>query len=411
MLGNLDSNSRITFWKHLATCKPWKCHPALHRNDVSYDKLVGFTIHADGAQMYSDDEFFVYSISSVFSSEGCTKDILLVKIPLAIIPERQMRSKDVRAAVNKVVADVTAWSLKICTSGVGPQRGFYNEAFPEKSYRHGLSGKILAGGWKGCYVAFKADLKARVQVHALTRNYLCNLICDRCLAATGDKCPESMYYKNFSHTAAWPLTAIDHEMHMQMDTPSPWSVVEGFNFESLSYDWLHNVYLGIGRDLVASGILVLIEHNVFPLGADLDETLGNVHREVRRTCAKNGLYFPCKPQLTKANVGGSDDFAVLGSRFKGATVKTLIWWLAVTSQKVSDQRPTEPILALLATCCFWMQRSIHIQDRSGLTFSRITMLVKLGSLSSSTSGRMWIWLPATFPTTACCSRFAIRPIT
>lgn len=95
MLGNLDSNSRITFWKHLATCKPWKCHPALHRNDVSYDKLVGFTIHADGAQMYSDDEFFVYSISSVFSSEGCTKDILLVKIPLAIIPERQMRSKDV----------------------------------------------------------------------------------------------------------------------------------------------------------------------------------------------------------------------------------------------------------------------------------------------------------------------------
>ena len=50
--------------------------------------------------------------------------------------------------MNKVVADVTAWSLKICTSGVGPQRGFYNEAFPEKSYRHGLSGKILAGGWK-----------------------------------------------------------------------------------------------------------------------------------------------------------------------------------------------------------------------------------------------------------------------
>ena len=25
-------------------------------------------------------------------------------------------------------------------------------------------------------MAFKADLKARVQVHALTRNYLCNLI-------------------------------------------------------------------------------------------------------------------------------------------------------------------------------------------------------------------------------------------
>lgn len=93
MLGNLSDDGRTAFWEHLHSCEPWKRHPVLNRDDVSFSRLVGFTLHADGAQMYTDDEFFVYSVSSVFSGEGMSKDILLVKIPLAIIPERQMKSK------------------------------------------------------------------------------------------------------------------------------------------------------------------------------------------------------------------------------------------------------------------------------------------------------------------------------
>lgn len=194
-----------------------------------------------------------------------------------------------------------------------------------------------------------------------------------------------MYFKNMSDTAAWPMTYVDHNRHIQMDSPSPWSVVEGYHFETLVWDWLHNVYLGIARDLVASGILVLIEHNCVPLGDGLDGTLANLHRQIRKTCSKNGflgfvyiyclcsellclgcaffgfgipessmysvllfptnwlprVYLPCKPFLTKANVGGIDDYAVLGSRFKAATVKTLVWWLSTATQTASDQNPAE----------------------------------------------------------------------
>ena len=33
--------------------------------------------------------------------------------------------------------------------------------------------------------------------------------------------------------------------------------------ESLSFDWMHNVYLGTGRDLFASGVRTLVERGVY----------------------------------------------------------------------------------------------------------------------------------------------------
>ena len=95
LLGNLEASARIAFFKHLAGLKPYKDHPVLQGGEAFYDKLVGWTLHGDGAQIYRDDEYFCWSISSVFSSMGVDKDILLVKYPVAIIPERFMKSYNV----------------------------------------------------------------------------------------------------------------------------------------------------------------------------------------------------------------------------------------------------------------------------------------------------------------------------
>jgi hypothetical protein len=35
--------------------------------------------------------------------------------------------------------------------------------------------------------------------------------------------------------------------------------MDGFRVESMSFDWMHNVYLGTGRDLFASGVRTLVE--------------------------------------------------------------------------------------------------------------------------------------------------------
>eukprot|EP00913_Durusdinium_trenchii_P008521 g8002.t1 len=54
--------------------------------------------------------------------------------------KKESESK-VRTGVNRVIADVMAWSMKIAANGVGPERGFSNEEFKESSYRHKLIGK------------------------------------------------------------------------------------------------------------------------------------------------------------------------------------------------------------------------------------------------------------------------------
>lgn len=62
---------------------------------------------------------------------------------------------------------------------------------------------------------------------------------------------------------------------------------------------------------------------------------------MRARCPSLRLYFPAKPQLSKANVGGTDDYAVLGSRYKAAHVKTLIWFLAKKTQETADLNPED----------------------------------------------------------------------
>ena len=117
-------------------------------------------------------------------------------------------------------------------------------------------------------------------------------MCDRCLvqnAQKGKHVAPAMDYKNFSHSRAWDLTLITHEGYLELDQGrlSPWLAVEGFKIESMSWDLLHNVYLGTGRDLVGSGLKVLIQSGCYAgLGTDdVDEILAHIHSCVRRACS------------------------------------------------------------------------------------------------------------------------------
>ena len=94
-LGNLDDSERNSWWLHVQSLPPWSRHPCLNNNDCNLRRLIGLTIHGDGAVMKRDDECFVWSVSSIFSQEGMINDPLHVKFPVALIPERHMLSKEV----------------------------------------------------------------------------------------------------------------------------------------------------------------------------------------------------------------------------------------------------------------------------------------------------------------------------
>ena len=46
-----------------------------------------------------------------------------------------------------MIAEVTAWSMRVCASGMFPTTGFNGEQFEKNTYRYKLQGKPIAGEW------------------------------------------------------------------------------------------------------------------------------------------------------------------------------------------------------------------------------------------------------------------------
>ena len=109
------------------------------------------------------------------------------------------------------------------------------------------------------YLCFKADLKARMQCHELDNYYRCRLCCDKCQAIQPfTSAPEQMTYKNMSKTAPYAATCKDHDEYVRTAIRiSPWSVVQGFQFETLAFDMMHLVFLGIAKNHVPSCLKIL----------------------------------------------------------------------------------------------------------------------------------------------------------
>ncbi|CAK8995259.1 unnamed protein product, partial [Durusdinium trenchii] len=396
LLGNLSDDARVAFWDHVEDLPPWKHHPVL-KSGVSKKRLIGCNIHADGVQFYREDEYFVWSWSSVWGGQGMVKDVLLYKWPIAVIPERHMRTPQVRAAVNTKIAQLTSWSMDIAARGTGPLRGFMGESLAGTPREH-LMGAELALGWRACYFAFKGDLKARKEVHELPRYYRCNQFCDRCLATQGTKCPRSMDYRNIASDAAWPMTAISHETYMALDhaSLSPWRCMPGFNFLSITYDFTHNFFLGTARDLCASSIKVFIDNGLVgdPRTKGMGELLCLVHRRMRSMCREHGLSLPCKPNLTLANIGGEDGYFTMGSRWKASHIKLFVWWVAKESDFLGPTSHQDPLLHVLAACAFGLQRSCEVMDLAGVVLTEM----EAGEVHECLSVhlRAYFWLAAFF---------------
>lgn len=109
------------------------------------------------------------------------------------------------------------------------------------------------------YIAFKADLKARKECHDLDAYYKCRSCCDRCDAIqpfTSE--PEPFTYKHMARTAPYAATCKDHHGYLQSARRiSPWAVVPGWQFETLSFDMMHLVFLGVARNHVPSCLKIL----------------------------------------------------------------------------------------------------------------------------------------------------------
>ena len=191
--------------------------------------------------------------------------------------------------MNNAIADITAWSLRQAALGVGPRRGYYGEEFKKGSYRERLAGQTLANGHKLCYVAFKADLKARKECHYFFRYFKRRLCCDRCLAVQGGSA-EPLTYKDMGAGAAHLYTPVSHEVYLRTAQKiSPWSAVEGWRLENTAFDFMHNVYLGTARGHIPSTLKALQLLGYWHAPGQTDDVfLKRVTVEMRDTCKRSG---------------------------------------------------------------------------------------------------------------------------
>lgn len=90
MLGNNSAASIAKFRSHMKTLQQFSDNALLMRaSPMELASLIPMSVHADGAEMYRNDEFFIYSWSSAFAYGGIHSNCLVARFPIAIIAERQ----------------------------------------------------------------------------------------------------------------------------------------------------------------------------------------------------------------------------------------------------------------------------------------------------------------------------------
>ena len=164
-----------------------------------------------------------------------------------------------------------------------------------------LASLALLASCRLVYMTFKADLKARMQCHRLEQYYRCKKCCDRCMAIQPmDSRPHPMTYKNTARDAPYASTCKDHDEYLQTARhQSPWCAVPGFQFETMSFDMMHLVYLGIAKNHIPSCLKILKLYGYHYEGGESDEKfLKRVSMEMKQDCkerkhlvASQGMFY------------------------------------------------------------------------------------------------------------------------
>lgn len=134
-------------------------------------------------------------------------------------------------------------------------------------------------------------MKARKQCHGFQRYYRCKHLCDKCCAVQPmTNAPETFTYKNMSPNAPYATTVKDHDDYIRSTTQiSDWSVVQGWQYESVSFDMMHIVFLGIAKNHIPSCLKILRLRGFYYEHGETDQLfLKRVSMEMKQDCKEHG---------------------------------------------------------------------------------------------------------------------------
>jgi len=157
LVGQDGEPGLLAFWQN-ALRLPWgQRHPAVAGQSSHHlSRLLPLCLHLDGAEIFSNSEFYVLSFSSVMA-RGCS--VLDAKFPVLKIPHSAIQEPERKKHAMRVMAAFVAWNFQVLQTGRGPRAGFYGEPFDVESVRASLIDKPLMGSYTAGCVGFKSDLK------------------------------------------------------------------------------------------------------------------------------------------------------------------------------------------------------------------------------------------------------------
>lgn len=90
-MGNFGGDALRRFWTHVQEQEPWKDHAGLRKlSDAELEMTIPFCAHADGAELFTDHEYFCWSWTAAFRTGSMCKDVLMTRIPVLVVSEFQM---------------------------------------------------------------------------------------------------------------------------------------------------------------------------------------------------------------------------------------------------------------------------------------------------------------------------------
>ena len=103
--------------------------------------------------------------------------------------------------------------------------------------------------------------------------------------------PHPMTYKNMADNAPYVTTCKDHGEYLRTARRiTPWIAVEGFQFETISFDVMHLIFLGVARNHVPSVLKLLKTFGYHYSPAESDEKfLQRVSLEMKQDCKDHGF--------------------------------------------------------------------------------------------------------------------------
>ena len=275
--------------------------------------------HADDVELYTNQSCSVWSWS--VATNDCN-DPAIRQQPFLVLDSKLV----CRETVDDIVKLIEHSDLAT-GSGRHPYSDENLDPWPAHSRKALRAGNALVPDENGAPTIFSAfsawlgDMKERVQQHGFRRNYMANMMCERCAAT---RWGDGGGY-DFREGARW--LACQAETNFR----SPWARVRSFSMGRILYDLLHLLWLGVVKDLLGSELLLATRDRWPELS--LSDALGHLQEELSMRRKLSSRSLSLKPLRASSVGGGGDkDYPVLHSAVKGSACKELFMaysdWLA-----------------------------------------------------------------------------------